>query len=172
MSGKLKLYCALGLAIVASITAVFIVSHRRLEPISVAPNPPPPPLATTIPSSVMESVPERTNYQTIPLEIIASNLRGTDPGEVALNAFGKISTSTGSRQVEVAYPQLNQAIVTITQMSVGNSTSGIRYRVEMSPFGRSILVGVGSPRVWQVVWAGSQVKCIGKGKPDWSQACR
>ncbi len=170
MSG-LKLYCILGLVIVASITTVFVVSRQKLDT-AIVPNPPQQPLATTIPSSVVEEVPERANYQTIPLETITSNLRGTDPGEVALNAFGKIATTSGSsRQVEVAYPQLNQAIVTITQLGVSNSTSGFRYRVEMSPFGRSILVGVGSPRVWQIVWAGSQVKCT-RSKQDWSPACR
>ncbi|GEM_PF-3448685 len=171
MSG-LKLYCILGIATVASMTTVFIVSRQKLETTSVVPNPPQLPLATTIPSSIVESVPDdRANYQTIPLETISSNLRGTDPGEVALNAFGKIATTSASRQVEVAYPQLNQAIVTITQMGVSNSTPGFRYRVEMSPFGRSILVSVGSPRVWQIVWAGSQVKCTGT-KQDWSPACR
>jgi len=99
--------------------------------------------------------PERSHYVTIPLETINSALQGSDPATLALNAFDETELSDQMRKVEVVYPQHNQALVTITQTK--NDLGAIKYRVEMTTFGRSLLVS--SPPVWQIVWAGSQIPC-------------
>ncbi len=102
--------------------------------------------------------PERVNYKPIPLESIKSALQGRDPADLALNAFDDMELNTVPRKVEVAYPEQNQAMVTITQTKQANdAVSAIKYRVELTTFGRSLFVS--SPRVWQIVWAGSQVEC-------------
>ena len=100
---------------------------------------------------------ERSDYKTIPLEKLNSSLQGSDPATLALNAFDDIASVGGTRKVEVAYPQRNQALVTITQIKGGDDSVGIKYRVEMTTFGRSLFIS--SPPVWQIVWAGSQVEC-------------
>ncbi|MEH2277924.1 MAG: hypothetical protein V7K40_24850 [Nostoc sp.] len=100
---------------------------------------------------------ERSDYKTIPLGNINSSLQGSDPATLALNAFDDIASVRGTRKVEVAYPQRNQAFVTITQIKRGDDSVGIKYRVEMTTFGRSLFIS--SPPVWEIVWAGSQVEC-------------
>lgn len=103
--------------------------------------------------------PERVDYKPIPLESINSALQGSDPADLALNAFNNVESYRVPLKVEVAYPQTNQAMVTITQPEQGhNSISAIKYRVELTTFGRSLLVS--SPRIWQIVWAGSQAQCL------------
>ncbi|MEH2300738.1 MAG: hypothetical protein V7K88_17485 [Nostoc sp.] len=100
---------------------------------------------------------ERSDYKTIPLENINSSLQGSDPATLALNAFDDIALVGGTRKVEVAYPQRNQAFVTITPIKRSDDSVGIKYRVEMTTFGRSLFIS--SPPVWEIVWAGSQVEC-------------
>jgi hypothetical protein len=103
--------------------------------------------------------PESSRYTPIPLESIKSPLQGSDPADLALNAFDEMDLTEGTRKVEVFYPESNQALVTITEIEpANNSLKFIKYRVELTTFGRSLLVS--SPRVWQIVWAGSQVQCI------------
>ncbi len=119
------------------------------------------------PNSVEETG-KRADYKPVPLENITSGLQGSDPSTIALNAFGNIESEGGSRKVEVAYPQPGRAVVTITQTGVADDSVGaIRYRVELTTVGRSLLVK--SPPPWQIEWAGSQVKCWpGRGHQDWS----
>jgi hypothetical protein len=90
---------------------------------------------------------------------------GNDPKEIALSAFGNIESEGGIRDVKVDYPQPNQAVVTITQTGVADdSVGGIRYRVELRQ-NKEVPTG----RQWEIVWAGSQVKCHqGRGHQDWS----
>jgi hypothetical protein len=115
-------------------------------------------IAATQISQDTENYPERTNYKTIPLASLNSTLQGSDPATLALNIFEEKVSAVGTRKVEVAYPQRNQALVMITQVQKGaNSVSEVKYRVEMSTFGRSLFVS--SPPVWEIVWAGSQVQC-------------
>ncbi|WP_445223207.1 hypothetical protein [Calothrix sp. NIES-2100] len=121
-------------------------------------------VAATEISQDIKTYPERTHYKTIPLASINSTLQGSDPATLALNLFEDNVSEVGTRKVEVAYPQRNQALVMITQVQQGdNSTSEVKYRVEMSTFGRSLLVS--SPPVWEIVWAGSQVQCMPGSRP-------
>ncbi|GAB1540579.1 hypothetical protein NUACC21_32480 [Scytonema sp. NUACC21] len=115
---------------------------------------------TANPQEEMLANPERAKYQSIPLDSIASPLQGSDPADLALNVLeGDTELRRGLRKVEVSYPQPNQALVTIAQTSQGSaSVKTMKYRVELTTFGRSLFVS--SPRVWQIVWAGSQEKCI------------
>lgn len=107
---------------------------------------------------------ERATYKTIPLEELNSALQGSDPATLALNAFDDVVSEKATRKVEVVYPQPNQAMVTITQMKQGdNAVGAVKYRAEMTTFGRSLLVS--SPPVWQIVWAGSQVQCWSGNRP-------
>ncbi|MBD2354395.1 hypothetical protein H6G41_07095 [Tolypothrix sp. FACHB-123] len=109
--------------------------------------------------------PERTQYKTIPLTSLNTNLQGSDPATLALNIFEETVTEVGTRKVEVAYPQHNQALVTITQVQPSNNpVSEVKYRVEMNTFGRSLLVS--SPPVWEIVWAGSKVQCQPGNRPQ------
>ncbi|AFY34983.1 hypothetical protein [Calothrix sp. PCC 7507] len=120
--------------------------------------------ATQISQDVV-AYPERNNYKTILLDGINSTLQGSDPATLALNAFDDIASVRGTRKVEVVYPQRNQALVTITQTQRTNDAVGaIKYRVEMTTFGRSLFVS--SPPVWQIVWAGSQVQCLPGSRPQ------
>nr|WP_313933844.1 hypothetical protein [Anabaena cylindrica] len=114
-------------------------------------------------SSQLLAYPERDNYQTIPLESINSAMQGSDPANLALNMLNEVTSVAGKSQIEVAYPQPNQALVTITQINrtKNNTVGAIKYRVEMNRFGRSLLVS--SPPVWEIIWAGSQVQCFSKG---------
>ncbi|BAY94656.1 MULTISPECIES: hypothetical protein [unclassified Tolypothrix] len=116
---------------------------------------------------------ERIHYKTIPLESINSNLQGSDPATLALNAFEDTASDVGTRKVEVVYPQRNQALVTITQISHSNNLVGaVKYRFEMTTFGRSLLIT--SPPVWQIVWAGSQVQCLSgnRSRKNFNQNCQ
>ncbi|MBW4573134.1 MAG: hypothetical protein KME31_35780 [Tolypothrix carrinoi HA7290-LM1] len=107
---------------------------------------------------------ERATYKTIPLQNLNSSLQGSDPATLALNAFDDVVSHKATRKVEVVYPQPNQAMVTITQMKQADNAVGtVKYRVEMTTFGRSLLIS--SPPVWQIVWAGSQVQCWSGNRP-------
>ncbi len=110
---------------------------------------------------------ERENYKPISVAEMADTAAvvGNDPKEIALSAFGNIESEGGIRDVKVDYPQPNQAVVTITQTGVADdSVGGIRYRVELRQ-NKEVPTG----RQWEIVWAGSQVKCHqGRGHQDWS----
>lgn len=122
-------------------------------------------IALTPISQDIETYPERAHYKTIPLESINSNLQGSDPATLALNAFEDTVSGLGTRKVEVAYPQRNQALVTITQIPQSDNLVGaVKYRVAMTTFGRSLLVS--SPPVWEIIWAGSQVQCRTGNRPQ------
>lgn len=115
-------------------------------------------------SAIVENQ-HRANYKPIPLETLSSALQGRDPADLALNAFDNLDSTKISRKVEVDYPQPNQALVTITQTQpVKDSHQAIKYRVELTTFGRSLLVS--SPRMWRIVWAGSQMQCSSGSSPN------
>jgi len=153
--GKFKLPLILTLSIFATVTMEIYLTHHH-----------PPVLIGRIdpgqqeaPSVIQESselivYPERTHYKTIPLEKINSLLQGSDPTTLALNALDGIAGEIDKRKIEIAYPQHNQALVTITQLRRAKSTivNATKYRVEMTSFGRSILVS--SPPIWEIVWIG------------------
>ena len=159
MSPKLKWF----LIVVASIfataaTGVYITQRQTTEAVSDTSNGQPPQFSDV---NLTEEIinPERANYNPVPLEKINSPLQGSDPSDLALNAFDEVDSTRATRKVEVFYPGANQALVTITQIQpANNSLKAVKYRVELATFGRSLLVN--SPRVWQIVWAGSQVQCI------------
>lgn len=104
--------------------------------------------------------PEHKKYKNIPIEQIDSVRQGTDPKALALDVFDTIEPrqGQGQRHVEVTYPQPNQALVTITQtQQVDQLKKDVKYRVEMTSFGRTLLAS--SPPMWQIVWAGSKRQC-------------
>ncbi|BAY45511.1 hypothetical protein SAMD00079811_31150 [Scytonema sp. HK-05] len=158
MSPKLKWFLIVVVSIFATAaTGVYITQRQTTEAVSDTSNGQPPQFSDV---NLTEEIvnPERANYNSVPLEKINSPLLGSDPAELALNAFDE-EDSSATRKVEVFYPEANQALVTITQIEpANNSLKAVKYRVELATFGRSLLVN--SPRVWQIVWAGSQVQCI------------
>lgn len=111
----------------------------------------------------------RENYKPIALSKLAKDkaLAGDDPKAIALSAFGDVQSEGGSREVTVEYPQANQAVVTITQTGVADdSVRGIKYRAELATTSKSASTG----KQWELVWAGSQVKCqSGRGHQDWTK---
>ncbi|MGF1939160.1 MAG: hypothetical protein RM347_033235 [Nostoc sp. ChiQUE02] len=157
MSAKLKFFLIVILGIFATAGAgVYIIQRQQSEPIVETSDGQTQQVGAIHQSQEVVAYLERSDYKTIPLENINSSLQGSDPATLALNAFDDIAVG-GRRKVEVAYPQRNQAFVTITQIKQGNDAVGIKYRVEMTTFGRSLFIS--SPPVWQIVWAGSQVEC-------------
>ncbi|AVH64511.1 hypothetical protein CDG77_08215 [Nostoc sp. 'Peltigera membranacea cyanobiont' 213] len=158
MSAKLKLFLIVILSIFATAGAgVYIIQRQQSVPIVESSDGQTQQVKAIHQSQEVVAYPNRSDYKTIPLEKINSSLQGSDPATLALNAFDDITPVQGTRKVEVAYPQRNQALVTITQLKRGDDSVGIKYRVEMSAFGRSLFIS--SPPVWQIVWAGSQVEC-------------
>jgi hypothetical protein len=154
MSAKLKFFLIVILGIFATGGAgVYIIQHQQQSaPIVETSYGQTQQVGAIHQSQEVEAYSERFDYKTIPLENINSSLQGSDPATLALNAFDNIAPVGGKRKVEVAYPQRNQALVTITQIKRGNDSVGIQYRVEMTTFGRSLFIS--SPPVWQIVWAG------------------
>ncbi|MBW4564286.1 MAG: hypothetical protein KME32_24725 [Mojavia pulchra JT2-VF2] len=166
MSVKWKLFLILILSIFTTAGAgVYMAQHQTSAPIVENTNGQSQQIAATQMSQNIETYPERSYYKTIPLEDINSTLQGSDPATLALNAFDEQASVEGTRKVEVVYPQRNQALVTITQIKRTDDLVGaVKYRVEMTTFGRSLLVS--SPPVWQIVWAGSQVQCWTGNRPE------
>ncbi len=154
MSAKLKFFLIVILSIFATAGAgVYIIQRQQYAPIVETSNEQTQQVAAIHQSQVVVAYPERSNYKTIPLEKIDSSLQGSDPATLALNAFDNIGSVGGTRKVEVVYPQRNQSFVTITQIKGGDDSVGrVKYRVEMTTFGRSLFIS--SPPVWQIVWAG------------------
>ncbi|WP_138504936.1 hypothetical protein [Nostoc sp. PA-18-2419] len=159
MSAKLKLFLIVVSTIFASAGAGVYISQRQ-QSMGIVNNidGQPQQLKAMHQAHEVVAYPERSDYKIIPIERLNSSLQGSDPATLALNAFDDIPSAGGTRKVEVAYPQQNQALVMITQIKQGNnSVSTVKYRVEMTTFGRSLFIS--SPPVWQIIWAGSQVKC-------------
>ncbi len=156
MSAKSKIVFILILSIFATISASVIFNGSNSSTLvytnqNVQAQQPP----VAIRSADIAANPERAKYKTIPLESIKSALQGTDPASLAMEAFDTNGIEHKPRKVEVAYPQPNQALVTITQNDlVKNSRDAVRYRVELSSFGRTILAT--SPPMWQIVWVGKR----------------
>jgi len=160
MLAKWKLFTiALAAALTASMALGIYIANRQLpKTVYHQSKTPQPTLSTYSQTDAVAQPSERTQYKPIVLETISSVLEGSDPAAIALNAFGSLESDSKTRKVEVAYPQPNQAVVTITQTGLAdNSLVAMKYRVEFNTFGRSILVT--SPRVWQIVWAGYQIQC-------------
>ncbi|MFN6515527.1 MAG: hypothetical protein RMY29_013675 [Nostoc sp. CreGUA01] len=155
MSAKFKLFLIVILSIFATTGAGVYITQRQQPPPMVdnVDGQLPRHVRTIHQSQEIVAYPERSSYKTIPLESINSSLQGSDPATLALNAFEDIPSVGGRRKVEVAYPQRNQALVTITQIKQGDSSvDTVKYRVEMTTFGRSLFIS--SPPVWQIVWVG------------------
>ncbi|MEM6754631.1 MAG: hypothetical protein AAF630_16870 [Cyanobacteria bacterium P01_C01_bin.38] len=128
--------------------------------------------AKQISSQTVVTTPSRSKYKSIPLTRFRTVLRGTDPAALAINAFDTTQSKGLNRKVEVIYPQPNQAMVTITQTNLASpKPKPIKYRVELTSFGRSLFVT--SPPLWQIVWAGSSEQCL-RGATDSlaSSTCR
>ncbi|MEH2313693.1 MAG: hypothetical protein V7K35_20360 [Nostoc sp.] len=158
MPAKLKLFLIVILSIFATTGAgIYITQSQQYAPIVETNKELAQQVGAIHQSQEVVAYLERSDYKTIPLVNINSSLQGSDPATLALNAFDDIASVRGTRKVEVAYPQRNQAFVTITQIKRGDDSVGIKYRVEMTTFGRSLFIS--SPPVWEIVWAGSQVEC-------------
>ncbi|MBN3894005.1 MAG: hypothetical protein HWQ41_01485 [Nostoc sp. NOS(2021)] len=153
MSAKLKFFLIVILGIFATAGAgVYIIQRQPSAPIVETSNGQTQQVAAMHQSQEVVGYSERSDYKTIPLEKINSSLQGSDPATLALNAFDDIGSAAGTRKVEVDYPQRNQAFVTITEIKRGDDSVSVKYRVEMTTFGRSLFIS--SPPVWQIVWAG------------------
>lgn len=158
MPVKLKLFLILILSIFTTVSVGFYMTQHQ-TPLSIVDdttNVQPQQLSVVQHSQQVVEHPERAKYQTIPLEKINYPLQGTDPKMLAMNVLDDLTSTKGDRQVEVIYPQPNQVLVTVIQKQAnGNSSEVIKYRLEMSVFGRSLLVS--SPPIWQIIWVGSQI---------------
>lgn len=165
MSVKWKFFLILILSIFATAGAgVYIAQHQQPVTVAEISNSQQQQFSVVQQSQDIVGYPQRSHYKTIPLESITSALQGSDPATLALNALDGEALVRGRRKVEVVYPQRNQAFVTITQIQPsGDFASVIKYRVEMTTFGRSLLVS--SPPVWQIIWAGSQTQCQSGSRP-------
>ncbi len=159
MSAKLKIFVILILGIFATTTAGVIFTNRQPStPILANPTRQAQSVSAVIPTQNGVVDPERAKYKTIPLENIKSALQGSDPATLAVEAFDSVGGNY-KRKVEVIYPQPNQALVIITQAKQGKQSKQskslnypVRYRVELSTFGRTLFVS--EPPMWQIVWAG------------------
>jgi hypothetical protein len=171
MSVKWKLLLILIVSmLVAAGAGIYITQHQTSIPIVDAIDSQQQQLSAVQHSEDVVEYPERSHYQTIPLETISSALQGSNPTTLALSALEDVASTKGKPKIEVVYPQTNQALVTITQIQPHGDSS--KYRVEMTTFGRSLLVS--SPPVWQIVWAGSQIQCGTRSRPQnkLSQNCQ
>jgi hypothetical protein len=155
MSVKLKLFLILLLSVFATAGAGVYMSQHQTPILIVESHSEPQQLSAVNNSQEILVDPERQQYQNIPLESTNSPLQGSDPATLAINFLDDFTLVSGKRKVEVTYPQPNQALVTVTQaLKSNNKTGKIKYRLEMTSFGRSLLAS--SPPVWQIVWIGSQ----------------
>lgn len=156
MSAKLKILVILVLSIFATAAGVYIAN--RQQPVLTSGNGQRQHFSAAVSAQELAVNPERAKYKTIPLEQLNSSLLGSDPAAVALDAFDSGASLRGIRKVEVFYPQPSQALVTITEnRDKKNGKNTVKYRVELTSFGRSLLAN--SPPLWQIVWAGSQKQC-------------
>lgn len=160
MSARFKFFLIVISSIFATVTTVVYLLHRKpTTGLSSLSSERSQQSSVTDQAQISVENTERANYKPIPLQSINSPLQGSDPADLAINAFDETELKKATRKVEVAYPQRNQAFVTITQTKQVNKTgAAIKYRVELATFGRSLFVE--PPRVWQIVWAGIQVQCL------------
>ncbi len=165
MSAKLKRSILL-ISIFATVTAgIFLI--KRLHNLSVAAISTKQAQTDANRTNKLQNInlnPERDKYKEISLAHL--DLHGSDPGALAKNIVEDTDSEFGTRKVEIAYPQPNQALVTITKIK---NTRDIRramsYRVELTSVGRSIMVNSQNKRLWQIVWVGSKEQCLsGKSK--------
>lgn len=165
MSAKWKFFSIVIFSIFATAVTVVYLSQRQPSTANSFVNNRPQQVSATDPAEILENQ-QRANYKPIPLESLNSSLQGRDPADLALNAFDDNTESTKvARKVEVDYPQPEEALVTITQTKQSkHSLHAIKYRVELTTFGRSLLVN--SPRMWRIVWAGSQMQCSPGSSPN------
>ncbi|MEA5597044.1 hypothetical protein [Rivularia sp. UHCC 0363] len=158
MSAKLKIGLVLTLSLFATavVAGVYRIKQWHSNTVSTAEQQKI--RAKEISSQNVEN-PYRAKYKSIPLTHLKSLLRGTDPATLAINAFDPNNSKELSRKVEVAYPKPDRAMVTIIQTNFASSKSKpVKYRVELTSFGRSLFVS--SPPLWQIVWAGSYDQCF------------
>jgi hypothetical protein len=162
MSAKLKFFVILIFSIFSTVVGVYMIQRQPTKLTIGTANGQQKILPVENSSYEPVAYPERSHYKTIPLEGVNSLLQGSDPETLALNILYDVKSLSGKPLVEVTYPQTNRALVTVTKLKQlkNHSASVIKYRVEMSRFGRSLLVS--SPPVWEVIWAGSQVQCSSK----------
>ncbi|WP_343217858.1 hypothetical protein [Halotia branconii] len=174
MSVKWKLFLILILSVFATAGAgIYINQHQQSVSVAETTNSQQQQVTAVQQAQNVTIFPERVHYKDIPLESITSALQGSDPETLALNALDNEITAKVKPKVEVAYPQQNQALVTITQIQPNaDATNVIKYRVEMTTLGRSLLVS--SPPMWQIVWAGSQTQCQTGSQPqkNFTQSCQ
>ncbi|NET00486.1 MAG: hypothetical protein F6K62_19770 [Sphaerospermopsis sp. SIO1G2] len=159
MSAKLKFVLILIFSVLATTTGIHLVHNQPTTLITDTANGQQQIISVDNNPSISTAYQERLQYTSIPLENISSILQGSDPETLALNILYDLKSVEGRPVVQVTYPQPNQALVMITKVKQvkDSSVNDMIYRVEMNRFGRSLLVT--SPPVWQIVWAGSQVKC-------------
>jgi hypothetical protein len=165
MSVKWKLFLILILSVIATAGAgIYINQHQQSISVAETTNSQQQQFTIVQQAQDVTVFPERTHYKNIPLESFTSALQGSDPATLALNALDDEITAGVKRKVEVVYPQRNHALVTITQIQPnGNAANAIKYRVEMTTLGRSLLVS--APAMWQIVWVGSQKQCQTESRP-------
>ncbi len=160
MSAKFKIFIVFTLSLFATavVAGMYIIKQPNSNGFST-PKKQQPISAKEISNEKLIGSPYRGQFKSIPLTRIQSVLKGTDPAALAINAFDTNVSKEVTRKVEVVYLQPNQAMVTITQTNLSLSEpSTIKYRVELTSFGRSLFVN--SPPLWQIVWAGSSEQCF------------
>ncbi|MBF2016879.1 MAG: hypothetical protein IGS23_17110 [Rivularia sp. T60_A2020_040] len=172
MSAKFKIFLVLTLSLFASavVAGVYIIKQWHFSEVSTTEEQQQI-RAKEISSQSIDTNPYRAKYKSIPLTRLKSVLKGTDPATLAVNAFDPNYSKQLTRQVEVSYPQPDRAMVTITQTNFALSKpKPIKYRVELTSFGRSLFVS--SPPLWQIVWAGYYEQCFANGTTFSNSNCR
>jgi len=99
----------------------------------------------------VESAEGRATYSEVPLPP-ADQLVGTDPEQIALDAFGMEEPGEGNftQEVTVVEQTTTDAVVTLTQTGLlDDSVEGMRYWLEFTA----------ADNQWEMVWAGRQVRC-------------
>ncbi len=161
MSAKSKILILVIVGIFATVAAgLRFINHQPSTPIDTSKSGQQPNLPTAMPIGRVVAHTNQKEYTSIPLESIKYSRQGTNPKVLAINAFYNIKLKNKTHEIEVIYPQPNQALVTITQIRPVEDTDTIevmKYRARLSTFGRSLLVS--SPPLWQIVWAGYQKQC-------------
>lgn len=173
MLARFKFFLIFILGTVISTAAVYWIQHQPSIRLTLSAHGQPQTIAKKPNPDEVRINLERSDYHTIPLETVNSLLIGSDPATLAVNMINESKESHQKVQVQVVYPQPNQALVTIIKPSPAKNSvvNTTKYRVEMSRFGRSLLVN--SPPVWEVIWAGSQRDCFFQDptQDDLSQDC-
>ncbi|MBA4444803.1 hypothetical protein FHK94_03870 [Cylindrospermopsis raciborskii CS-506_D] len=173
MLARLKFFLIFALGTFISTAGLYWIQHQPSIRLTLSAHGQPQNIAKELNPDEVRINLERSDYHIIPLETVNSLLIGSDPATIALNMIDEGKESHKKIQVQVVYPQPNQALVTIIKPSPAKNSvvNTTKYRVEMSRFGRSLLVN--SPQVWEVIWAGSQRDCFSQDltQDDLSQDC-